>query len=360
MNIDSPNHISWPTSSRTAFVAFEAGHSHNQQFGPTIECHSRRSGTHLSSSHGMILGPAPGPYCALIKVSAHDVVSLTCGKDGHTRRRFYFVRPDLQIVPLDPEEAADRIRAIPSQGRMPGDDFEIHDEDLENLFSSDWPEWMRPILESQLLHWKKHHVENYFRHNPFPLDETELWFCVKGAAFQALTRFRSRLNPTQVRVCLKRSRKGATLFCPDRFRQLDRERNLMQFAEDALRYGAGWLTDDELSRCARQKPDVVLRHCGDIGGRPFIIALTAALAALKGEAFGPARKSRICRQKLLESLIEHPAEWHARIAGGLSNVFHLWTDRLGIHPTADDLEQIRRRMDPGHRELVLLGVASSI
>ncbi len=95
-----------------------------------------------------------------------------------------------------------------------------------------------------------------------------------------------------------------------------------------------------------------------MNGRPFIITLVAALAAVRGEPLGNDLRCRISARQLLVSLVEHPAEWHDEIPGGLSQVFDIWADQLGVRPSPADLDEIHQRLDPEFRKLFSMGLGS--
>lgn len=307
----------------------------------------------------MILGPEPGPYCALIRAAAHDVILLTWIEAGRSHQQFYRVQEDLRVLPLNADSDGKLDIDIPEIFSRTGGHLPIQDEELEHLFSSEWHEWLAPALEAQLRHWRKHHVENYFHHTPFPIDNQELWCCIKGAAFQAITRFRNRLDRKQVEICLAKSRKGRALFRRDRLFQPDRRLAVSDFAEDALRHASDHLTDEELTKCATLEPQAVFRFGENMSLRAYTIAILAALRTLKGSPLGFNLQTRVSTKKLLDSVIEYPQEWHDKVAGGLPEVLNAW-ELLGVTVGNKELDEIHLKMPPEWWSLFVLGLASRI
>ncbi len=317
-----PNHKFWPSGQGSALLAIDTGFNPEENHDPHIHMRFPASPT------GRVqLGSFPGPTCVILKVAAHETFSVISRYAGRMSRQSFEVLPGLKL-----QQSQNSHSAL----------LEIDEKDLEALFSTDWPEWLRPALEAQLRYWRIHHLEHYYRYTPWEMSGDDLWRCIKGTPSQALRRFGHLLTESQRRLCCKKDPRAAAAFSLETLCRVTRRRALDEYPEDVLRHAAHHLTDSELVHLGATKPLPVFRFYGCLLERQKALALSSALKQGRSTFQRPA----LSREFLLGSLVEFPEQWLAGAGPELEDVLMVLNTQCGLITNWTELMEIHGRLEP--------------
>lgn len=233
----------------------------------------------------------------------------------------------------------------------------LADDDLLAIFADmTLPTWLREILDSQLLHWNKHHAETYYQFTPWPVIGEEFARCVRAAPYWALARWQRELFPSQISYCMRKSPAGAVAFALQRIPAVMRKSLIFRFAGEALTHAADQLTEDEILTCADRNPYAVLRH-----RRKFIPAVRAKILAqvVPMVRMSPEGTPRGLETDILESIAEFPLAWLKHYES-FAIVMDKLAKHLSINPDGAALLKLYEKMDPTGQDAFLNFIATRI
>lgn len=350
-----PNHKFWPTGNGTALLAIDTGVDPNENYNKhthlRFPCHSHDGAVELGST--------PGPTCAIYKVAANDTIRVTSWDTRRTGPLTYDVLPDLKLQNHEPLHAPRGAILGSPKGLQdqPTGSLSVGEEDLELLFSKVWPQWLRPPLETQLSHWRIHHVEHYYHYIPWEMSHDDLWRCVRGAPAIALRRFGAMLTNLQREICCRNAPLAAATYAFPLLSRFLRQKALEEFPDEVLRHAVSHLSDAELMGIAAKRPLSVFRCHRCMPGKQRAFALSVALKQERGYFF---EQPVFSKELLLESLVEFPEQWLAGMGGDFEAVFTVWADRLGWIPDGHEMMEIHRGLDAAHQRDFMQVIARRI
>ena len=294
------------------------------------------------------LGPAPGRSCSVFKVLPNDLMGVTQWNGRSECQKYYEVLGDFSIRAFEPEDKnLYRISNYPTRFQHPqGGNLAVKEEDLEFLFSTQWPSWLRPILDAQLDQWRTRHIEHYFHYTPRNLSQNDLWCCIRGAPFQAVRRFRKRLYGNQRSICFDRSPKARAVFAISSLAQETRAKALEEYPNQLIRYTMGDLTDPEVRKVSLINPEAVFHHCHLMPDRQRAVALSAALKTTKG--LNPEFQGSI-NTLLMRTLTDFPEVWFSEFDGEFHSALGTWDSVLGFKPTGTDMMNMLQKLDTRYK-----------
>ena len=294
------------------------------------------------------LGPAPGRSCSVFKVLPNDLIGVTHWNGRSECQKYYEVLPDFSLRIYEPrDQNLYRISNYPTRFQhLQGGNLAVKEEDLEILFSSQWPSWLRPILDAQLDQWRTHCIGHYFHYTPRNLSQQDLWSCIQGDPFQAVRRFKRRLYGSQRSICFNRSPKARAVFAISSLAQEARTKALEEHPEELIRYTMGDLTDTEVRKVSSIKPEAVFRHCHQMPDWHRALALSAALKTTKGRI--PEFQGSI-NTLLIRSLTDFPELWFSEFDGEFHSALGTWDNVLGFKPTGTEMMSMLQKLDPRYK-----------
>lgn len=339
-----PEYSSFRTGGNAALIAIDSGT--NPYENPGKHAHIRFP--QIRPSEVLKLGPAPGKTCSVFKVLSDDLIGVTQWHGRTECQKYYEVLADFSLRIHEPaDKNYYRISNYPTRFQHPqGGNLAVKEEDLEFLFSTQWPSWLRPILDAQLSHWRTHHIEHYFHYTPRDLSQNDLWGCIKGAPFQAVRRFKKRLYRNQRSICFDRSPKARAVFAISSLAQETRAKALEEYPDQLIRYTMGDLTDPEVRKVSTLKPEAVFRHCHQMPDRQRALALCAALRISQSRI--PEFQGSINRL-LVVSLTDFPEVWFSEFDGEFHSALGTWDSVLGFKPTGTEMMSMLQKLDPRYK-----------
>ena len=340
-----PEYSSFPMDTNTALIAIDSGT--NPYENPGQHAHIRFP--KIRPGEVLKLGPAPGRSCSVYKVLPNDLIGVRQWNGRSECKKFYEVLADFSLRIHEPgDKNYYRISNYPTRFQHPqGGNLAVKEEDLEILFSSQWPSWLRPILDAQLIQWRTHHVDHYFHYTPQNLrSQNDLWSCIKGAAFQAVRRFGRRLSGNQRSICFDRSPKARAVFAISSLAHETRAKALEEHPEELIRYTMGDLTDTEVRRVSTLKPEAVFRHCHQMPDWHRALALSAALRISQSRI--PEFQGSI-NTLLMRTLTDFPEVWFSEFDGEFHSALGTWDTVLGYKPTGTDMMNMLQKLDTRYK-----------
>ena len=240
-----PHYEVWITDPDTALLVIDSGVSPEDQQSPHTHINFGRS----SFGSSLRLGSSPGATCAIFKVVIPQTIHFSSWQRGIALHDAYEILPGLELKSVNPQNISslknirspDELRGSPSCRPV------ITKEDLENLFSMEWPEWLRPALTSQLCEWQIRNKALFYRYSPWPMSRDDMWSCVKCSPYEALRRFGSALTETQRRACLVKEPRAAACYALQYLGSRTRRNAILKFPEEVLKHASEHLTDAERS-----------------------------------------------------------------------------------------------------------------
>jgi len=342
-SLSLPNHKSWSTNNGTALLAVETGVNPNLQ-NPHIHIRKPQS----SFGAAVELGSTPGSTCAIFRVAPYETIQVTRWDSGTPRQESYDVLPDFTLRIHDQLEAGEETISgrIGQPRNHLSESLTVAEVDLESLFEREWPEWLQAILEAQLRHWRKHHLEHYFHYSPAEMSVDDLWRCVRSTPSQALRRFGAKLSRTQREICFREAPRAAAAYALASLGTTARRRAIEEYPEDVLRNASLHLTAAELIALATKCPSVVFKCYRCMPGKQRARALSVALNQRRG--YFPDQVA-LPKERLLGSLTEFPTEWLVGAGGNFENVLSVWADRLGWILTGKEMMEIQQRLPSSYQ-----------
>ena len=359
MNIQTipPNHKIFRTGDDTAMIAFESGPFPDPQMVPRIHLYSRSQYHRPYLDDGQVFGHGTGnSHVLFIKATPLSIIQVIEWHPGkrHMAETRYQVGPDFEItqVPTNARKTSsvgiqDLLHASPASS---GGNLILLESDTKLLFSDVQPPWLKNIIDAQLTHWRIHHVDLYFRHTYWQLNQEDIWHGVKAAPYWVLARWKNRLKPYQIDLCVRASPRGAVSFAPERLSRYQREQYLEKYPEDALTHASDKLTHAELMMCANREPDAALSLPCRRNLPPQLRATLLAGSYRKLRKVRMSGPVRDLQRELLDSIIEQPEEWLTAHRGGFAEVMEGLASHLSIRPEGMVLLDMGDRMQPPHQK----------
>lgn len=262
------NYVLFPTGHDSALLVIDTGRSPNSECNPHVDMHFLQQFPCAS----LTMRQAPGSTCSIFKVSVSDIINVTYWVSGHVRQKSYEILPNFKLrIHINKKEPYCSIFECPPRCQNPHtNSLKIEEQDLDALFSGQWPEWLCPAMETQLHHWRIHNVALFYRYTPWKMSRADVWRCIKSAPSEALRRFSDMLTDTQRRICCQNAPRAAASFAIESLSPAARRNAIEEFPGDILRQASEKLTAAELAkiRCrlaSKEKPDLtrVLNYLSD-------------------------------------------------------------------------------------------------
>lgn len=356
------------TGPGTALIAFKTGIFPDPRTVPRIHRYYRTKDGGLATDSGRAFGLELGS-CGVLLVNTTPGCLIQIiewrPEIGHMIGIYYRIGPEYEVEFIKSEGR--EISRFEIEIFLHASSFdeagprEFQNCDLQPLFHNKLPPWLREIVDAQLNHWRVHNVGMFYRFTPWPVDQEDIWRCVKAAPYWALRRWKDRLTSYQLMRCIRMSPLGAVCFAVERLPVILRKNLLDKYTAEALFHAADKMTEAELIRCATKDPGVAL----SLGCRRRLPpALQATLLAAKYQKIVPWKMDeallRDLQRDILESIGAFPAEWLAAHEGGFAGVYEGLASHLSVRPEGSMLIEMRDRMEPPYQKAFTAYIGSLI
>lgn len=352
MNIPSmPNYRVFRTGDETAMIAFESSRFPDTRMVPRIHRFYRSKDCGSACDSGRVFGEELATNCVLlVNVTPLCLVQIVewCPETGYMVGSFYRIGANFEVEPIQSEKRElSRLEIEAHLFSSPVEEperLELEDADVRHLFSANQPSWLGKIVDAQLNHWTIHNVGLFYRYTSWPVTEEDIWRSLKATPYWTLVRWRDRLKPIQLDICIRNSPRGAVSFAIERLSKYQRDRYLEKYPADALTHSADQLTEQEVLRCAELEPRAAITLSCRRNLPPKLRAIVLA------ESYRKIRRGRIneplpeLQRDVLDSIIGYSEIWLAAHNGRFAEIMDGLAGYLSIQPDGPALIEMGTRL----------------